>query len=198
MIAKTTNKTQVVIKRDYPFIKIWITSICILLSTVDCGETCVFTELQDPRWSHGVGSPWTAMFFLSCRIAFPADTCTVTVLMPSWENVHATLPSRVISGCWGRMRERERETEKAGQRETESQSLGGSGERPLSTAGLTPLLFTHKYTHTHGGAYTESFATICAVLDTVSGATESFLCDTGSSFLSLLMSPFVLQIAIRC
>lgn len=45
------------------------------------------------------------MFFLSCRIVFPADTCTVTVLMPSLENVHDRLPSRVITGCWGRERQ---------------------------------------------------------------------------------------------
>lgn len=46
------------------------------------------------------------MFFLSCRIVFPADTWTVTVLMPSLENVHDRLPSRVITGCWGRERQR--------------------------------------------------------------------------------------------
>ncbi len=87
----------------------------------------VFTESQR-RWSHRVGSPWMAMVFLSCRIVFPADTCTVTVLVPSWENVHDTLPSRVISGCWERKRERERERERERKgREAghvESQSLG--------------------------------------------------------------------------
>lgn len=57
------------------------------------------------RWNLRVGSPWTTMFFLSCRIVFPADTCTVTVLMPSLENVHGRLPSRVITGCWGRERQ---------------------------------------------------------------------------------------------
>lgn len=69
------------------------------------------------RWSDAVGSPWTAMLFLSCRIVFPADTCTVTVLMPSRENVHATLPSRVITGCWGRKRETDRSIEMVGERE---------------------------------------------------------------------------------
>lgn len=30
---------------------------------------------------------------------FPAETCTVTTLIPSRENVNATLPSSVITGC---------------------------------------------------------------------------------------------------
>ncbi len=76
---------------------------------MDCGETfylCVYRATKSQRThSQRVGSPWTAMVFLSCRIVFPADTCTVTVLVPSWENVHATLPSRVISGCWGRRKD---------------------------------------------------------------------------------------------
>lgn len=74
--------------------------------TVNYRETCIceFTE----QHSHRVASPWTAMVFLSCRMEFPTDTCTVTVLMPSRGNVHDTLPSRVITGCWGRERERHR------------------------------------------------------------------------------------------
>lgn len=38
--------------------------------------------------------------------------------MPSRENVYATLPSRVITGCWGSEREREKEE---GEREMGSQ-----------------------------------------------------------------------------
>lgn len=69
---------------------------------------CVWVKIVKEshwRWNLRVGSPWTTMFFLSCRIVFPADTCTVTVLMPSLENVHGRLPSRVITGCWGRERQ---------------------------------------------------------------------------------------------
>lgn len=54
------------------------------------------------------------MVFRSCRMAFPADTCTVTVLTPSRENVHATLPSRVIIGWKEKEREKERASEKKG------------------------------------------------------------------------------------
>lgn len=45
------------------------------------------------------------MVFLSCRMVFPVDTCTVTTLIPSRENVNATLPSSVIMGCEYSLRE---------------------------------------------------------------------------------------------
>lgn len=65
-------------------------------------------------------SPWTAMVFLSCRMTFPADTCTVTVLTPSREKVQAILPSRVMMGCWGSR------TDEGGRgEETESGGAGG-------------------------------------------------------------------------
>lgn len=66
------------------------------------------------------------MVFLSCRIVFPADTCTVTLLMPSRENVHATLPSRVISGCWER--ERDRKNTEVREMETERPRVWASPE----------------------------------------------------------------------
>ena len=137
------------------------------------------------------------MVFLSCRIVFPADTCTVTVLMPSRENVHATLPSRVITGCWGRKRETRREGR--GGSQSEVVPVRDPDQRLVSHCcylhyrGVS-LLLAHSHTHTH----THTLGNVCAVLHTVSGPTESSLCDSGSSFLSLLTSPFVLQIAIRC
>lgn len=98
------------------------------------------------------------MVFLSCRIVFPADTCTVTVLMPSRENVHATLPSRVITGWWGR--ESEREAEKVGYRETERVRVWGFPRETLINGWLTShtaviyttevsSLLAHSPVHTH-------------------------------------------------
>lgn len=69
-------------------------------------------------------SPWTAMLFRSCRMTFPADTCTVTVLTPSREKVQATLPSRVMMGCWG-SRTDEGGRGRGGGEETESGGVGG-------------------------------------------------------------------------
>lgn len=87
------------------------------------------------------------MVFLSCRIVFPADTCTVTVLMPSWENVHATLPSRVITGCWGRTRDREDRGE--------SQSHGALVRDPYHTPVILHFrgvrhIRIHMHTHAEG------------------------------------------------
>lgn len=99
---KTSKTRHRVLDIIVPMI-ILITAICISLGRLwrDILWACVYRAKESQR-NHGVDSPWTAMVFLSCRIVFPADTCTVTVLTPSRENVQATLPSRVITGCWGR------------------------------------------------------------------------------------------------
>lgn len=80
------------------------------------------------------------MVFRSCRMAFPADTCTVTVLTPSRENVHATLPSRVIIGYKEKERrpgERERVGKGGGGRERgregEGRERGNERERERAT-----------------------------------------------------------------
>lgn len=147
---------------------ILITAICISLGQLrrDILWAFVYRAAESQR-SHGVDSPWTAMVFLSCRIVFPADTCTVTVLTPSRENVQATLPSRVITGCWGR---KTGETEEVGGRGTES---GGSAEKPLSHHRYLHFRVrdapnTHARTHLLERAPRE--ATIRALLHTVSGA----------------------------
>lgn len=43
-------------------------------------------------------SPYTAMVLVSCRMAFPAETCTVMVFIPSEVNLNDMLPSKVIKG----------------------------------------------------------------------------------------------------
>lgn len=53
-------------------------------------------------------SPYTAMVFVSCRMAFPAETCTVMVFIPSEVNLNDMLPSKVIRG-WNRWGHRVRE-----------------------------------------------------------------------------------------
>lgn len=139
------------------------------------------------RCSQRAGSPWTAMVFLSCRIVFPADTCTVTVLMPSRENVHATLPSRVITGWWGR----EREAEEAGYRETERVRVWGFPRETLINGWLTShtaVIYTTEvsacwHTHTHEQGHTKKFITICVCVCLCLWPAESSPCDTGSSFL---------------
>lgn len=110
------------------------------------------------------------MVFLSCRIVFPADTCTVTVLTPSRENVQATLPSRVITGCWGRKTGETEEVEREGGTES-----GGSAERPLSHYRYLHFRVrdapnTQTHTHTHLLERAPREATIRALLHTVSGA----------------------------
>lgn len=180
-----------------------ITDIWISLGWLrrDILWVCVYRATES-QWSHGVDSPWTAMVFLSCRIVFPADTCTVTVLTPSRENVQATLPSRVITGCWGR---------KTGETE---EAEGGERHRvrrlrwetlitlPLFTF---PCQRSSEYTHTqtHTPTYTwrsrhreKPQSALCCTQ--CRGPTESSLCDRGGSFLSLLTSPFVLPTAMRC
>lgn len=42
--------------------------------------------------------PYTAMVLVSCRMAFPAETCTVMVFIPSEVNLNDMLPSKVIKG----------------------------------------------------------------------------------------------------
>jgi len=133
------------------------------------------------------GSPWTAMLFRSCRIVFPADTCTVTVLMPSRENVHATLPSRVITGCWGRKKRTDEKGEK------ESERLGVWVMCWPHTAVIhTAEVWAHTRTFTHARAYVVSSPVICATRS--ARGPQSSPCDA----LSLLTSPFVPQIAIWC
>lgn len=51
--------------------------------------------VMDQQMDH---SPYTAMVFVSCRMAFPAETCTVMVFIPSEVNLNAMLPSKVIRG----------------------------------------------------------------------------------------------------
>lgn len=145
------------------------------------------------------------MVFLSCRIVFPADTCTVTVLMPSRENVYATLPSRVITGCWGSEREREKKGRgRWGVRlyvlpwETLINGWLTSHTAVIYTTEVSGCWPTDKNTHRHTRTMTHSVAKVCAVLHAAQRPTGSFLCDTSSSLLSLLTSPFVLQIALRC
>ena len=43
-------------------------------------------------------SPYTAMVLVSCRMALPAETCTVMVFIPSAVNLNDMLPSKVIKG----------------------------------------------------------------------------------------------------
>lgn len=43
-------------------------------------------------------SPYTAMVLVSCRMALPAETCTVMVFIPSEVNLNDMLPSKVIKG----------------------------------------------------------------------------------------------------
>lgn len=51
--------------------------------------------VMDQQMDH---SPYTAMVFVSCRMAFPAETCTVMVFIPSEVNLNDMLPSKVIRG----------------------------------------------------------------------------------------------------
>ena len=123
----------------------------MLLAT--CGDTyceCVCRASDSPRrCSHRVDSPWTAIVFLSCRMLFPADTCTVTVLTPSLENVHATLPSRVITGCWGRHTQIERVRVWAVPGESVISSWLTSHMAVVYTAEVSACWHTHKHTHEH-------------------------------------------------
>lgn len=138
------------------------------------------------------------MVFLSCRIVFPADTCTVTVLMPSRENVYATLPSRVITGCWGREREREMGSQivRAPVRDPYQRLVNISHCCYLHYRGVRLLADSQKHTQTHTQDDTQLCWSLCCAA--AQRPTGSFLCDTSSSLLSLLTSPFVLQIALRC
>lgn len=121
--TETTETRLVEIELNHPLI--------MIRTRGDTCRQCVYrvTESQG-RWSLTF-LPWTAMFFLSCRIVSPADTCTVTVLIPSWENVYAILPSGVISGCWVRERgrrgtgDRDREGERERRREMDGSSHSG-------------------------------------------------------------------------
>lgn len=122
-------------------------------------------------WSHQrLSSPWTAMVFLSCRIVFPADACTVTVLMPSWENVHATLPSRVITGCW------------VGRRETGK--TGASGERPLSHS----CYFTLQWCQTHSNSHAHTHAEGC---DALCGAAYTFYTHSSNNQMMPTLTSFI-------
>lgn len=151
---KQVNRTQVVISRKIP----WIILVCILSPWLWWD---VFTEQHIPSGAGiRVGSPWTAMVFLSCRIIFPADTCTVTVLMPSRENVHAKLPSRVITGCWGRKTERYRESESHG--------------APVRDPHHAAVIYTTEVSDTLKHTHTQSCHTLNCVAFSV-GANREFL-----------------------
>lgn len=86
----------------------------------------------------------------------------------------------------------EKDREREGREEGESQSHGALVRDPYHTAVFFTLqrCQTHSKTHrnTHMQEHTLRDATICAGLHTVSGPTESSLCDSGSSFLLLLVS----------
>lgn len=53
---------------------------------------------RSPPIEHDGYSPYTAMVFVSCKMAFPAETCTVMVFMPSEVNLNDILPSKVMRG----------------------------------------------------------------------------------------------------
>lgn len=53
------------------------------------------TAVDDDDDEH---SPYTAMVLVSCRMALPAETCTVMVFIPSEVNLNDMLPSKVIKG----------------------------------------------------------------------------------------------------
>lgn len=79
------------------------------------------------------------MAFLSCRMTFPADTCTVTVLTPSREKVQATLPSRVMTGCWG-----------VGQAGGRVEQKRGPHHAAVIYMYVSEMLHTHRQTQTNG------------------------------------------------
>lgn len=80
----------------------------------------------------------------------------------------------------------EKDREREGREEGESQSHGALVRDPYHTTEVSDTL-KNTQKHTHAGAYTERCNSLCWAAYSV-GAVESSLCDSGSSFLLLLVS----------